>query len=60
MLIGKTMDLNQLAERLGTEATLEDARLMRDALIASDLAGHDTAEIGEVQWSAIMDKCFCE
>lgn len=60
MLISKTMDLNQLAERLGTEATLEDARLMRDALVASELTGHDTAEIDDVQWSAIMDKCLCE
>lgn len=53
MKVHSDMDLNQLAERMGPEATLDDASAMRDLLV-ENFDGQDTTEIPEGEWLALM------
>lgn len=49
MLISATMDLAQLAQRMGPGASIADAKAMRDVLVTRYI-GQDTAELGETEW----------
>ncbi|MDH1506276.1 hypothetical protein N5I20_14525 [Aeromonas caviae] len=55
MKVHSNMDLNQLAERMGTEATLDDAAAMRELLVEK-FDGQDTAEIPEGEWMALLEE----
>lgn len=59
MIISRTMNLDQLAERMGTEATEAEARTMRDLLVdfADDMPGVTiTQDLTESQWLELLDK----
>jgi hypothetical protein len=53
MLISATMDLDQLAERMGEAATPTEARLLRH-MLAATLEGIDTAEIDPDIWVQLV------
>lgn len=55
MKIEPTMDLYALAERMGTDATLEHAEILRD-MIGVDLEGIDTADIDPALWCHLLDE----
>lgn len=55
MKVHSNMDLNQLAERMGTEATMDDAAVMCDLLVER-FDGQDTAEIPEGEWQAMLEE----
>ncbi|QJT37090.1 hypothetical protein E4188_22695 (plasmid) [Aeromonas media] len=55
MKIHSDMDLTQLAERMGTEATPEDAAAMCDLLVEK-FDGQDTSEIPEGEWLALLEE----
>lgn len=50
MLISKTMDLTQLAERMGDDATDGQAGAMRERLMQLGFDGVDTADVPKAQW----------
>ena len=54
MMISATMDLDQLAERMGEAATPTEARLLRH-MLAETLEGIDTTEIDQDQWSSMVE-----
>lgn len=59
MKISSTMNLGELAERMGQTATEDEARAMRDILV--DLRdGEDTAEIEEHDWICILKMATCD
>lgn len=53
MLISATMNLSDLAERMGTEATTEEAARMRDVLCRTH-EGEDTSEVDAAEWDAML------
>ena len=55
MRIESTMDLQQLAERMGEPATAEEARAMRSLLIAAGFDGQRTEDVPERAWAAALD-----
>lgn len=55
MIITSTMDLGQLAERMGDQADRSDAENMRDILIANDYEGMDTIDIPEADWLEMLN-----
>jgi hypothetical protein len=55
MQIHNSMNLSQLGERMGSEATQEDAERMR-ALLVEHFDGQDTADIAEADWLALLDR----
>lgn len=55
MKVHSDMDLNQLAERMGNEATLDDASAMCDLLVEK-FYGQDTADIPEGEWLALLEE----
>lgn len=55
MLITSNMNLGDLAERMGAEATESDARAMRDILV-DRFDGQDTSEISESVWLEMLDE----
>ncbi|MFQ2489848.1 hypothetical protein ACK31S_17895 [Aeromonas caviae] len=55
MKVHSDMDLNQLAERMGNEATLDDASAMCDLLVEK-FDGQDTADIPEGEWLALLEE----
>lgn len=55
MKVHGDMDLNELAERMGTDATLDDASAMCDLLVEK-FDGQDTSEIPEGDWLAMMEE----
>lgn len=55
MKINPSMNLDDLAERLGTSATEQDASIMRDLLVASH-DGEDTADISEDEWLRLCEQ----
>lgn len=55
MLIESTMDLQQLAERMGEPATADEARAMRSLLIAAGYEGKRTEDVPERAWAAALD-----
>jgi len=55
MQITDTMDLDQLAERMGVVAIQADTTAMRDLLVAQ-YDGQDTRDIPEPQWLALLDQ----
>lgn len=55
MKVHSDMDLSQLAERMGTEATLDDASTMCDLLVEK-FDGQDTSEIPEGEWLALLEE----
>ena len=57
MEITRTMDLAQLAERMGAEATIDEARRMRDLLVAEH-DGESTDDIDEIQWIRMLDRAI--
>lgn len=55
MKITDTMNLDQLAERMGSVATQADAAVMRDLLVAQ-FDGQDTSDISEAEWLGLLDQ----
>ena len=55
MLIANDMGLNELAERMGNEATETEARAMREMLV-EHFNGRDTADIPEADWLEMLDE----
>lgn len=55
MKVHGDMDLNELAERMGTDATLDDASAMCDLLVEK-FDGQDTSDIPEGEWLAMMEE----
>lgn len=53
MMIHATMDLDELAARMGDAATLSEARVLRHAL-AEDLEGIDTTEVDPDMWIQLV------
>jgi hypothetical protein len=54
MIIDKNMDVDKLAERMGTDSTLYEAFLMRDLLIERGYAGADTGDIRDEVWEELL------
>jgi hypothetical protein len=52
MKIATTTNLSELADSMGSAATLDDAAVMLEFLIADDIT--DTSEVGEAEW---LDLC---
>jgi hypothetical protein len=50
MIIHPRMDLYQLRERMGPEATLADACRMRDILV-TEYDGLDTSQVPDAAWA---------
>lgn len=59
MLIEKTMDLAQLRERMGDDATSMEAAMMREMLILCGFELFDTASIDPMWWDAILLNACC-
>ena len=55
MLISNDMGLNELAERMGTEATETESRAMREMLVEK-FNGTDTADIPEADWLEMLEE----
>ncbi|HGE8241974.1 hypothetical protein LZT27_18570 [Aeromonas veronii] len=55
MKVHADMDLNELAERMGTEATMDDASVMCDLLV-DKFDGQDTSDIPEGEWLAMLEE----
>jgi len=56
MRITNTMDLEQLANHMGTDATISQAASMQMVLIESGYDGWDTTEIFDQDWEqALID-----
>ncbi len=55
MRIHAHMNLDDLAERMGTCATEAEAITMRD-LLAEQFEGQDTADIEEDEWLTMLDQ----
>lgn len=55
MRIHRNMDLDALAELMGSVASRDDARLMRDAMLRDGLEHTDTLDIPNDQFCRIMD-----
>lgn len=55
MQITATMDLVQLSELMGDEATLIDATNLRDVLVQAH-NGRNTDELSEREWLALIDQ----
>ena len=58
MEVSKTMDLGQLAERMGEVAERADAQRLRTLLIDSGYDGQDTANIPEDAWLRLLNAAF--
>lgn len=56
MEISRTMDLGQLAEHMGSVATIDDAQAMRDLLIVREYNRSDTSDIPESAWLSMVDE----
>lgn len=54
MKIHAHMNLSQLSELMGTEATLEEAAIMCEFLLVGEYA--DTSEIDDNEWLSLLDK----
>jgi hypothetical protein len=54
MKIERTMDLGQLAERMGEVATLQEAEYMRACLVDEGFLGMDTADIPDRHWARLL------
>jgi hypothetical protein len=55
MTISSTMNLSELAERMGGEATEQNAKIMRDLLVEK-FNGEDTRDIPESEWLEMLDQ----
>lgn len=55
MQINEGMNLADLAERMGTEATEAEAEAMRDLLVQG-FDGQDTADVPEADWLNMLDQ----
>lgn len=55
MKVHADMDLNELAERMGIEATMDDASVMCDLLV-DKFDGQDTSDIPEGEWLAMLEE----
>lgn len=54
MKITDTMDLGQLRERMGADATIAQAEEMRGLLM--DLyPGYDSADVDEIDWNGMLE-----
>jgi len=56
MKISTTMDLGQLAEQMGGDASLVEAAQMRDFLVASE--HNDTRDVTESEWIAHLARIW--
>lgn len=56
MKIEAGMNLNELQERMGAEATADDAFQMRELLLAGGYEGQDTADVPEGEWLTMLDQ----
>lgn len=56
MKIESGMNLNDLQERMGAEATPDDAFQMRELLLDGGYEGQDTADIPEAEWMTMLDQ----
>jgi len=57
MKIEPNMDLWQLAERMGSSATIDDATAMRDLLVDAH-KGEDTADVPESVWLLLLNRAI--
>jgi len=57
MEISTSMDLNELRDRMGEAATLDDAREMRDLLVAERERGvfENTEDIPDEEWYDLLN-----
>jgi hypothetical protein len=55
MKIEATMSLQELAERMGNTATLTEAMLMRNALLARGLHGVDVLDVPDCVWMSCLE-----
>jgi hypothetical protein len=55
MKVHADMDLNELADRMGTEATMDEASAMCDLLVEK-FDGQDTSDIPEGEWLAMLEE----
>lgn len=53
MKIARSMSLGELAERMGSDATPENAAAMRDALLETEYT--DTEDMPDDEWLSILD-----
>lgn len=58
MKINSDMNLGELAQHMGSEATLDDAQAMRDCMLERKLTGYDTSEIRESVWDLMLCEAF--
>jgi len=56
MNINRNMSIYDLALRMGSDATEEQAEAMRVLLIAAGHDGDDTADIPENEWNDLLRK----
>lgn len=54
MNIHRNMNLHDLMEHMGTEATLDDAKIMRGLLVNEGLDGHDLNELPDKEWDRLL------
>ena len=52
MLINVNMDLNELMQRMGSEASEAEAIVMRELLVC-EFRGRDTQDISSKKWAAL-------
>ena len=55
MRITSDMDLGQLAERMGQDATVEMAWRMRQALMNAGHDGEGTRDVDEIDWNHMLE-----
>ncbi|TAL80718.1 MAG: hypothetical protein EPN77_19460 [Candidimonas sp.] len=55
MKIAANMNLAELAERMGTEATESEAFAMRE-LLTLQFNGQDTVDVPEADWLTMLDQ----
>lgn len=59
MEVSRDMDLNHLAEHMGSEATTEDAAAMRELLVER-FDGVDVGEISEREWLTLLEEAVSQ
>lgn len=59
MKISAAMNLDMLMERMGTEATRDDAERMRELLISDGFSGTDTNDIPDDVWISMLGAVCC-
>lgn len=58
MKISSKMIFSELAEHMGSDATRDDAMVMRELLVRNDWTGYDTAEIPQHLWESMVCEAY--